>query len=80
MHSSLPTEPADQDIKAVDPAKLGNKIGGRGLIVSLDQRCRETAFGRSFCLAVPELTARTSISYETFEELGHLLRKAGFFN
>jgi hypothetical protein len=31
------------------------------LIFSLDQRCRETAFGRSFCLAVPELTRSADI-------------------
>jgi hypothetical protein len=36
---------------------LGNKIGGRGrsrgLISALISRCREIAFGRSFCLALP---------------------------
>jgi hypothetical protein len=36
---------------------LGTKIGGRGrsrgLISALISRCREIAFGRSFCLALP---------------------------
>jgi hypothetical protein len=31
------------------------------LIFSLEQCCRETAFGRSFCLAVPELTRSADI-------------------